>query len=87
MQRSLVAMSVSSYTFVNHSFNWFYVLICSFDNWDINLESSKSRVKCNKVVCSLVGLYVSTVFSCCLLTDMLCSQARSKIASIIKSGF
>lgn len=69
-----------------HSLNWFYVLICSPGSWDINLESSKSRVKCNKMVCSLVGLYLSTVFSC-LLTDVLCSQARSKIASTIKSGF
>lgn len=68
----LVAMSV----FVYHSPNWFCVLICSSGSWDRNLESNKIRVKCNKMVCSLVGLYLSTVLSCCLLTDVLCSQAR-----------
>lgn len=65
----------------------FCVPIFSSGNWDIDLESSKSREKCNKMVCSLVGLYLSTAFSCCLLTDVLCSQAKPEIASIIKSGF
>lgn len=65
----------------------FCVPIFSSGNWDINLESSKSRVKCNKMVYLLVGRYLSTAFSCCLLTDVLCSQARTEIASIIKSGF
>lgn len=86
MQRSLAAKSVLSYTFVYHSLNWFCALICSSGNWDINLKSSKGRVKCNKMVCSL-GLDLRNVFSCCLLTDVLCFQARSKIVSKTKSGF
>lgn len=71
---------------VNNPLNWFYALICSPGSWDINLESSKNRAKCSKMVCSRVGLYLSTVFSC-MLADVLCSHARSKIASTINSGF